>query len=678
MEKITAAVDAVDWPSLDHAYGPATDTAGHLRAALAGDAAAIGELDMSLYHQGGCVYPAAAAAVPILIDLACDPAIAHRPLILDMLTSFAALLGDIGDPWRSKPQAQALRTTMQAALVRFIELLDDAKPGVRMAAAELIAAYDCDTNSDTASDTDSDIGQITDALRRRFPIESDHRVRVTLLLALGELSSQLPPDARAAEAAWAQQATRTDRRARLAGLIARHQLGPARADATDILQALADPALVAKDYFADAATVGELATWVSHRVADRDFHQRLASWALTNDEVRSSGSQVFMQVGGVMLRSRAATAELVPDIAPLLRHPVPEVRLGAAHLLAAAGAPAQPYADLLAGAVHDPDDAVATRALWALATLGDARAVPDLIAAIEAIEATRASGSVNGTPDRFPARRVHYRSWPVSFMLTDLPGLLDVLIPMRRHAEALMPALRRRLAQDTTSPGVHHLTESLAAFGPASAAAVPELRALLESAHAGMACNVLGTLGPLAADAAEDLHRIGTSPHPDAEAAAWAYLRITGEAAPLLSALSFEQGLSGAHDTFRRAADLGHRELGPAGDIAAMIEAMLQAKPEYWRTWPGIQAAWAHWRITGESTLCLRVFDTALDPLRHGRQLPITRQVLRYLPELGTAATQFRPLLESTIASSERLSYSGGWRGIAEDDEAVRLARAAI
>ncbi|MEY9930644.1 hypothetical protein ABH926_005291 [Catenulispora sp. GP43] len=658
MEHITAAVDAVDWPNLKHAYGPATDTAGHLHAALAGDANAVNKLDMSLYHQGGCVYPAAAAAAPILIDLACEPAIAHRPSILDMLSRFAALLLDIREPWRSQPHAQVLRATMQDALVRFIDLLDDAKPGIREAAADIIAAYDSGTD------------QITDALRRRFPIESDHRVRVVLLLSLGELSAQLPPDARAAVAAWADEATRTDRRARLAGLIARHQLTPARADAADLLEALADPALVAKDYFARAATVGELATWVSHRVDDRDFQQRFATWALNHDEIRTSGAPVFMQVGGVMLRSRVATAELLADVAALLGHPLAEVRLGAAHLLAAAGRCAQPYADLLAAALHDPDDAVATRAVWALAVLGDARAIPDLAAGIEAIEATEADGTLR----RFAASSMHYGAEVVPFMVTDLPGLLDVLAPMRQHAEALLPAMRRRLAHETTTPGLHHLTETLAGFGPAAAAALPELRALLDSPHPELACNVLGVLGPHATEAAEDLHRVGTSPLPGAEAAAWAYLRVTGDPVPLLAALSVERGLSGPALTFRRAA-----ALGPDGaQLAEGFATMLDAKPQYWPTWTGIEAAHAHWRITGDPTLCLRVFDTALDPLRHGRQLPISRQVLRYLPALGADAAQFRPLLEDMVASSERLIYSGGWRGIAEDDEAVRLARAAI
>lgn len=661
METILAAVEAVDWPTLAHAYGPATDTAGHLRAALGGDAAAIGELGMSLYHQGGCVYSAAAAAVPILIEVSCEPAFAHRGRVLGVLTDFARLLGELREPWRSAEEAQALRVTMEAALPRFIELLDDAEPGVREAAAGLVASYDSGSGSGTNTDADADTRRAADALRRRFLAESDHRVRVVLLLSLGKLSSRLSADDRADLATWANEATETDRRARLAGLIAQHQLAGGAATA-DILDALADPALVLKDYSATADTAGGLVNWVSHRIDDGRFQLRLASWALHDDTIRTSGSPVFMQVGGVMVRSREATSVLLPDIAQLLGHSMAEVRVGAAHLLAATGRSAQPYADLLVEATHDPQDAVAVRAVWALAALGDSRAIPDLIQAID------------GTPERFAARSIHYRAELGRFMVTDLPGLVDVLTPMGPHADALLPALRRRLARETATPALHHLTEALASFGPVAAAALPELRALLDTPNAELACNVLGSVGPDAGDAAEDLRRVGTSSQQDAAATAWAYLRIAGDADPFLRAVSFEQGLSGPHQGFRRAADLGPRGLGLADRFATM----LNADQRYWPSWPGIEAAHAHWRITGDPALCLDVFDTALDPLRHGRQLPISRQVLRYLPALGSAAAVFRPLLENMVAGSERLIYSGGWRGIAEDDEAVGLARIAI
>src|SRR5918999_743759 len=63
---------AVEWDCLSHAYGPASDTPGHLRALLAEDAArveAYAELNGSVWHQN-TVYEATVAAVPVLSAIA--------------------------------------------------------------------------------------------------------------------------------------------------------------------------------------------------------------------------------------------------------------------------------------------------------------------------------------------------------------------------------------------------------------------------------------------------------------------------------------------------------------------------------------------------------------------------------------------------------------------------------
>ena len=69
---IEPMLGVVDWPSLSHAYGPASDTPCHLRALLAEDAArvaAYAELNGSIWHQN-TVYDATVAAVPILSAIA--------------------------------------------------------------------------------------------------------------------------------------------------------------------------------------------------------------------------------------------------------------------------------------------------------------------------------------------------------------------------------------------------------------------------------------------------------------------------------------------------------------------------------------------------------------------------------------------------------------------------------
>jgi hypothetical protein len=652
VDEILAGIDEIDWSALTHAYGPGTDTPEQLRAALGGDVDAIGKLDASLYHQGGCVYPAGAAAVPFLVNLACEPTFAHRPAALEILTSFAGLLEELNEPWRSRTEAESLRVTMAGALPRFIALLDDPAAVVRGTTVEFLTAYGTET------------GLVIDALRRRFMAETDRHQRVVLVTMLGEMAGRLSTEERADLAAWIAEATARDARVLLAALIARESLLPGTVASSKVFDALVHAALVPSDYLVKAETPQDLVAWVSHRYGDSDFQWRLCLWALKNART-GDAKPALLQASKLMHRSRQTTGDLLPQIAELLDHPLPVTRSGAAHLMAAAGQASAPFTNRLVAAIDDPDTGVATRAIWALARLGDDRVVAHVAAAI------------GGEPVRFPISRVYY-SMPV-FMLIDLPGLADVLPPMKRYADALIPAVRRRLAQKIDVPTLHTLTEVLVGFGRPALAALPELRALLDTSHRALACRVIGELGPDATEAAEDLHRLATTtglgadPR-DGATLAWAYFKVTGDAAPFLRAISLEQGISTPHEVFRQIADLGPR----ASTLADTIAELLHTNHDYWDGWTGVEAARAHWRITGDAGLCIEVFDAALDPLRHGRQLPVSRQVLRYLPALGGAAGAFRPLLEEMIARPERLVYSGGWRGLAEDDEAVGLARAAL
>lgn len=121
------------------------------------------------------------------------------------------------------------------------------------------------------------------------------------------------------------------------------------------------------------------------------------------------------------------------------------------------------------------------------------------------------------------------------------------------------------------------------------------------------------------------------------------------------------------------------------GDLGALairyapeLERQITQRPEYWPSWEGVEAGFAHYQITGDPGLCLDVFDAALDPLRHSRQLPVSRQALRYLTKIGSSAVRFAPLLRGAVEQDERVLYSGGWRGLREDDEVRSLAGQAL
>src|SRR5690242_15938897 len=65
-------LDAIDWASFEHAYGPATDLPENLRALATGDEQArqeaLGYFEAAVNHQGW-ISPAAIPAVPFLAEI---------------------------------------------------------------------------------------------------------------------------------------------------------------------------------------------------------------------------------------------------------------------------------------------------------------------------------------------------------------------------------------------------------------------------------------------------------------------------------------------------------------------------------------------------------------------------------------------------------------------------------
>ncbi|WP_432043096.1 HEAT repeat domain-containing protein [Streptomyces cadmiisoli] len=87
-----AGLDAIDWAELEHAYGPADDVPGQLRALCVGDASARGkalnDLYGNIFHQGSR-YPASAFVVPFLARMAADVSLPDRDEHLELLAALA-------------------------------------------------------------------------------------------------------------------------------------------------------------------------------------------------------------------------------------------------------------------------------------------------------------------------------------------------------------------------------------------------------------------------------------------------------------------------------------------------------------------------------------------------------------------------------------------------------------
>ncbi|MFJ8025861.1 hypothetical protein [Streptomyces sp. NPDC096311] len=173
-----------------------------------------------------------------------------------------------------------------------------------------------------------------------------------------------------------------------------------------------------------------------------------------------------------------------------------------------------------------------------------------------------------------------------------------------RWATELLPPFRARLARGPEAGGVPEVLHVLAQWGAAAAPAVRELAALLDTPSARPAAEALGQIGPAAAAAAGLLARLAT-----------------GEARPQRFAFDSDR------------------------------------PPNRWH---GEQtAAWAHWRITGDPELALRVSGAAV---RAG----LGRPVLRYLADLGPLATAYadavRPLLDGPGEWSRIGAAEAWWR----------------
>jgi len=207
-----------------------------------------------------------------------------------------------------------------------------------------------------------------------------------------------------------------------------------------------------------------------------DREQDCYAWAhrladpAESPQVRLEGIRMAV---AAMRKWRAAPGRLTPMLTALLREQPSRVRSAALRALAASSTASRLAADELAAVLDDPE--LGAVAATALGSVGDHRAVPHL----------------------------------VRLMLADSdePRLAEAFRAVARAGadpQAPVAAARQVLAAlpDSCTPGLP--MRVLAAFGPAAAAAVPELIAKLEGAGndtPDCVIYVLGRIGPAAAAA---------------------------------------------------------------------------------------------------------------------------------------------------------------------------------
>ena len=408
---------------------------------------------------------------------------------------------------------------------------------------------------------------------------------------------------------------------------------------------------------------GVFAGSLAERVADDDPEQgeRLALTLLAEDRPGWRGMGLTA-AAAVLDRWRLPMPRLWKAIAEGLRDDDYQVRSACAELFVLGGRAGANHTAALASAAGGEDGA-AFSAAAALALLGDVRALPVV------------------------ERRIgDRRFW-------NPPGAEvfgELLTPLRGHADRLLPGIRAAL-RDKPGESAPQLLPALAAWGPASAPALPELTALLGTEHAAGACRALGHVGPAAGPVAGDLRDLALGrrrppandpSRPAAwhgrQQAAWAHWQITGDPEVALAVLGRAVRRGPGHAVLRYLAQLGPLAIAHAVDVRELM-AMPGARSR-------VGAAYAWWRITGEPDPALPVLRAVVEPLCHStagllpapRSGPLIRRAVVCLGEFGAAADAALPLLSGVVSADRRYRDPVSRRPIVDDEALLDAADAAV
>jgi HEAT repeat protein len=642
---VDSSVDDVVWSGLEHNYGDAADIPGLLRACRSPDADtaldAVVDVGNKLHHQGGWVCSAASAALPLLTDLASDPAVHHRHAVVDLIGGLAREAVVVEPRFLDA----GWRTALEAARPRLLALLHDPDPLVRRETTVLVADGIRHPSS-------------VAAVERRWRGETDLTTRIDLVLAMGAMCAREPVESLHAELVALLHAEDLQLRLAAVHALAGSENAVAARHVDTLVRAVLHPDAVL--WRGSAWIGGSLATLVhatgSLLSADPDA---ATAFVLGIGRGRDADGRVAVlgQVLTVLSDWRTATDPILPWLADHLDDDVAEVRYHSAALLACLGPAAAPHADRLATLATDPvrrdsraPVTVGDAALWALARLDDPRCLPGLV--------ERLSGDRLG----FATAGVHFGRGTPSL---GQPGIHEVLIPLRRHADTLIGAVAARLASPAQDRVLTmNLCEVVAAWGPSAEEALPTLVALLEDNDdyvVTRAATAIGAIGPTAASAAKALRRRISVP-----AAAWALWR-TG-AAPDRGAEAVARHVAegrGHHPAIALLADLG--------PLAAASTPLLRDLLRSTDDWTRVEAAHALWRVTGAPAESVAVLTDLAEPLGHGHCLPVRIRALRHLAEIGVTTERVLAIAHAIIDNPRRIAYFGGWRTFTED-EAVRAA----
>jgi hypothetical protein len=195
---VLEGLEAVDWATLEHAYGSAEAVPRLLRQLRSADTPtredALDQLLFTIVHQG-TRYSATAPAVPFLVELATAPDTHHRARLVNLL-AYAAIGDDQaslpdgiltldqvryttntpGDEQEFGPWALAAYQAVQASLPALLPLLDKDDDRLRREMAYLLAWFPSFARVSLPR------------VRARLHLETQRDTRATMIVAIGLLA----------------------------------------------------------------------------------------------------------------------------------------------------------------------------------------------------------------------------------------------------------------------------------------------------------------------------------------------------------------------------------------------------------------------------------------------------------------------------------------------------------
>ncbi|KOX28630.1 hypothetical protein ADL06_13695 [Streptomyces sp. NRRL F-6491] len=697
-------VDSVDWASLGHAYGAADDVPGWLRGMVSPDPDVRKEAFGSFYdkalHQGS-VYSSTVASVPFLFAMADDPATPDRAEVVALLLGIgreavdaeeicAVVRGDDGEDSTVCPDTANL---MREHADAFIAYGADPDPRVRRAAIEGLGLFLDDAEQAIA------------LLRERLTEESGATERLLVVRTMADLALRLPAAAAPARAWFDALADSggTDPDTRLAALVHRARCAPDSIDdqtvpaVIGLLRQVTPAPLPESDRAREGRDSSHPCTCetgpepdpgvpghISAAFDDLERHGRVHASttplltalhealgarfddrkALLTEQLRSPDRAT--RYDAIDMARRLVTSwrgdhvSLVRLIGDCLLPGDSSTAAAAAEALGSLASLAEPAREALATYVttqlneHRPDAWASPhralrrahqQAVGALAGLGDKRALPSLLIALDTgVDAWRAVDAARHLPQAAP----------------------ELTPPIIRRLTGIDPARER--------PGFGFTSLTLSLSGLGDPAAVPALTDVLRAAvrhetwHIAVpVLKALASFGPRAASALDVIRPLtavdDVSLRTTATVAVWEVERRPENVMPLLHGLL-------EHPRNTDAIDLAGR-IGP--DAVPVLPRLRQILDEQldrnalnerndaavlndW--WTLIHTASALWNIDGTGRIGI-VLPVLLDAWKNDDAS--ASFVVACLDRMGQAARPALPQIRAALAQPHR--YDQGWIG---------------